>query len=206
MNAMTSQKKTANRKLFLYTGVLAFLISLWGFCGHGVQAQGLPATLQKGGDQPGNLPDQVKSLSERVDTITKDLKKLEAESKQKPKDFWDKLSALSGWFTGGFVVLIGTLATYIYNKRSNKAAQVQAISSLITHLQSTARHEREAALLAISALGDPGLAARFADLYRDEGSIAALKRMEAYGEDKAKREANKILMKIPENLKSKVAI
>ncbi len=98
------------------------------------------------------------------------------------------------------------MATRSYNNRSIKVAQVQTISNLITHLISTDKHEKEAALLAISVLGDPDLAARFADLYRDEGSISALKRMVTYGEGETKEKAEKVLNKIPEDLKINVTI
>ena len=137
-----SKRPTSYKRPSLYTGVLAFFMLLCYLCGCGEQGQGLPPTMQNIAGQTSNISEQVKSLSERVDTIAKDLKRVEDESKKKSKDFWDKLAALSGWFTGGFVGLIGLLATYFYNKRSNKVAQVQTISSLISHLQ-TIKNQKE---------------------------------------------------------------
>ena len=191
--ATMSTGQAAYKKLFLYSFALALLISLLCSGSHSAQAERAPAPVQKIEDQTVNVQAQFKSLSEKIESISKKLTKVEDDSKKKPKDFWDKLTAVSGLVTGGIVVLIGIIATYVYNKRSNKVAQVQAISNLITHLQSQHVHERQAALLAISVLGNPDLAARFADLYRDEGSIAALKSMAESGDHKAVKEGTAVL-------------
>lgn len=148
METMSAGQATYGR-LFLGSLALALFISLLGSTSRGAQAQGSPAPVQKIEDQPANIQAQLKSLSEKIDSIPKDQKEAADESKTKPKDFWDILAELSGLITGGLVALIGIFATLAYNNRANKVAQVQVISGLINHLQSNTEHERQAALLAI---------------------------------------------------------
>jgi hypothetical protein len=126
-------------------------------------------------------------------------------SEQGEKDFWDKLEAVSGIIQGVLVALIGGLATYIYNKRQRAAEesaaqrqrdaeearskrelavrQVETVRAFFPNLGSAEEREKEAALLAISALGNPELATKLAGLYKGAGATSALAKL-ATGPDK----------------------
>jgi hypothetical protein len=112
------------------------------------------------------------------------------------KDTWDKLSSISGLVTGVLVALIGATATYLYNERQRttqaadrarelRVMEVQTIASFLPHLQASDPQGREAALVAMSALGNTELAARLATIYRDEASLAALTRIASGGDREA---------------------
>ena len=83
--------------------------------------------------------------------------------------------------------MIGIAATYTYNERQRKNSEdqkhreitiqkVQTIQSFMPQLQSEDSKTVEAALLAITALGDPELATDLAGLFKSEGAISALEK------------------------------
>ena len=124
-----------------------------------------------------------------------------------PKDVWDKLSAISGLAAGVLVAVIGAIATYFYNQRQQQATtadaalqrsaedarterqlavlRVQTIEAFFPHLKSTDERDREAALVAIDALGDHELAARLAVYYGGEAAVGALARIATTGDDES---------------------
>jgi S1-C subfamily serine protease len=124
-----------------------------------------------------------------------------------PKDVWDKLSAISGLVAGILVALIGAVATYIYNQRQQQATaadaelqrsaedvraerqlavlRVQTIEAFFPHLKSTDERDREAALVAIDALGDHELAAQLAVYYGGEAAVGALARIATTGDEES---------------------
>jgi hypothetical protein len=131
---------------------------------------------------PSSTP--VSSTQNRIEVLEQQVKKLEG----KPKDIWDKLNAVSGLISGGLVAAIGIIATYLYNERQRKNAeaqklreiailQVQTVQSFMPQLQSGQPKEVEAALLAITALGNAQLATELAAIYRTEGAISALSKI-----------------------------
>jgi hypothetical protein len=112
----------------------------------------------------------------------------------KTKDAWEKLSSISGVFTfiaTLFVAGIGWYFTNSYNERQLELSQSQAlrdqeskeyqhrliemqtVEKMIPHLVKDEK-SKQAALIAISALGSPRLAARIAEVYGGQGSINAL--------------------------------
>jgi hypothetical protein len=109
------------------------------------------------------------------------------------KDFWDKVDAISELITGGIVVVIATIATLVFNERQRKADEsrrrqeldilrVQTIKDFMPQLQSENHRAVEAALLAITALGDRHLATELARLLPTEGATAALSKIvSSYG-------------------------
>ena len=109
--------------------------------------------------------------------------------KKPPKDIWDKLTSISGLVSGSLVVLVGLFVTYVLNERNRVTAeqqkqrelavlQVQTVQSFMPQLQSGGPKEVEAALLAIFALDtNSPLATDLAGLYRNEGSINALRKI-----------------------------
>ncbi|HEV7492393.1 serine protease [Baekduia sp.] len=109
------------------------------------------------------------------------------------RDNWSKLQAVSGLVSGVLVALIGVAATYVYNNRQARAQKQQAdseaavqrlqtVASFMPYLGSSDSRQQEAALLCISGLGDPELAAQLGEAFRDEGSLDALSRMASSGD------------------------
>jgi hypothetical protein len=110
---------------------------------------------------------------------------LEGGAASKQKDIWDKLGALSGIVSGILVALIGFYATYIYDQRSRDAeesqrnrstiaTELQTVEKFLPHLASDNEKEKEAAILAVSSLGNTELAAKLATLFGGAGANAAL--------------------------------
>src|SRR5436190_1873410 len=105
---------------------------------------------------------------------------LAAQTTARSKDVWDKLNAASGIVAGALVATIGGFATYGYNRRAERELAVRRVQTIQTFLPLLkADEDREAALLAIDALGDHELANKFALLYGGRGSVAALSRIAA---------------------------
>lgn len=120
---------------------------------------------------------------------------------QSTKDVWEKIDAVSGLVSGVLVALVGAVATYLFNERAHRqqqaatgqserqratqhaqdlrVAQVQALAAFLPYLGAVEAREREAALVAISALEleDPTLAVRLAAMYRSDGGEEALARI-----------------------------
>jgi hypothetical protein len=120
------------------------------------------------------------------------------------RDFWDKAQAIAGLSTAVLVAVIGGLFTYVYNERQLSAQkaqnqrtlivdQVRVVETLFPHLSSSDKREKEFALIAISALGNPTLAVKLADTYRDEGSVGALERIAKSGDRGAAQAARRSL-------------
>jgi hypothetical protein len=116
------------------------------------------------------------------------------QPREKSKDLWDKLGSLSGMFTLLSSLLIAGVGWYFtnaYNDRQlqltkaqalrdqeskdyqNRLAELQAVEKLLPHLEKDESSKR-AALIALSILATPKLAARFAEVYGGQGSIDAL--------------------------------
>jgi hypothetical protein len=118
---------------------------------------------------------------------------------RQPKDLWDKLQSVSGIVSGVLVAVIGAFATYIYNRRQREAAaadaaatqmaedaraerelrvqRVQTIQTFFPYLKSDDEREREAALIAVDALGDHELARQLAASYGGPAAFGALSRI-----------------------------
>jgi len=131
------------------------------------------------------------------------------------RDIWEKLGSVSALISGVLVAIIGAIATYVYNSRQTKAQaqqadrevavqRVQTVATFMPYLHSTNSREKAAALLAISALGDPELAANLASTIRDEGSVDALRRMAASPDAPAAAAARQSLEAIYEMLRDSV--
>jgi len=115
-------------------------------------------------------------------------------TKGKSKDFWEKLASFSGVFTFISSLLIASVGWYFtnaYNNRQleltqaqtlrdqenkeyqNRLSELQTVEKMIPHLAKDEPSKR-AALIAISVLATPKLAARFAEVYGGQGSVDAL--------------------------------
>lgn len=157
----------------------------------------------------------VEKLADKVDSLNEDMRALNNALETKKKDVWDKITAVSGLVSGVLIALIGGIATFVYrerqraaedarSQRDNAVAQVQTVQSFLPHLQSADSREREAALLAIGALGNPELATRLADLYRDEAGIGALSKMAASADTVTAHAAKKTLDNVFDRLRPTV--
>lgn len=113
-----------------------------------------------------------------------------------PKDFWDKLEAVSGIISGLAVALIGFYATNLYNKRQKEAEQrdakaqqkaeedrkdkelnvnqIQTFASFIPYLSGQNEEAKRAALVLISSLGNPELAVELSRIFTGPGATRAL--------------------------------
>lgn len=123
------------------------------------------------------------------------------------KDGWDKLEAIAPLLSAVIVALIGGIATYVYNERQRattasqraremQTMEVQTVASFLPHLQSGSTQEKEAALVAMSALGNTELVTRLAKIYRDDASVGALSQIAAGADPEAGRLAEESLERI----------
>jgi S1-C subfamily serine protease len=138
----------------------------------------------------------LEGLNEEVDGLRSDFADLRRTAAgPRPKDGWDKLSAVAALVSGLLVALIGTVATYLYNTRQSRAQRAQderearqqeiqserdlqlrridTVRGFFEHLSGTDARQKRAALLMIESL-DSELAVRLANAFRDEGSVSAL--------------------------------
>jgi CBS domain-containing protein len=131
------------------------------------------------------------------------------------RDIWEKIGSVSALISGVLVAIIGAIATYVYNNRQGQAQarqadrevavqRVQTVATFMPYLRSEDAREKEAALLAISALGDPELASNLARTFRDEGSVDALSRLAASPDESTAAVAQQSLDAIYELLRKSV--
>jgi hypothetical protein len=123
-----------------------------------------------------------------------------AEAKTEGKDNWDKVAAVSGVLSALLVAVIGGAATYLYNSRQRArelgAMEVQTVASFLPHLQSDSPQEKEAALVAMSALGNTKLVTKLAAIYQDEASVGALSQIASGADPDARTLAEESLEQI----------
>jgi hypothetical protein len=152
-------------------------------------------------------------LQPTLDAITSKLSELEEEIKNPPKDIWDKMDSISGLSSGVLLAIIGAIATYVYRNREIRSEelqkkreldilQVQTIQGFMPQLQSGDPKATEAAILAISALGNAKLASDLAALYQTEGAVSALSKIATGADSNASSNAEKLLVSTALNLLS----
>ncbi len=121
------------------------------------------------------------------------------------RDNWDRLSSLSGVFTfisSLLIAIVGWYFTNSYNERQlkweqtqarqeqatkvhqNKLAEMQTVEKMIPHLTKN-ESSKQVALIAISALASPEIAAQIAAAYGGQGSINALAQLAVADTEKA---------------------
>jgi hypothetical protein len=140
-----------------------------------------------------------RSVRSRLDELQGQVEKLN----KPPKDFWDKLSAISGLLSGSVVALIGIIVTFKLTERRRRTdeeqkdkevtvLQVQTVQGFMPQLQSGNDLQIESALLAIDALGNSRLAVELARLY-GRGGRSALARIASNADQKSAQRARGIL-------------
>lgn len=115
------------------------------------------------------------------------------------KDFWDKVAALAPAISGLLIFGAGWLFTYAYNEQQLRLQEVQTIEKFIPHLMGS-EPSKKAAILAISSLTNPELAARFASIFASSGTVSALQSIAESGDQHEKKVATKALAIALENL------
>jgi lysozyme len=77
------------------------------------------------------------------------------------KDFWDKLSALSSFFSAVIIGTVGTAVTLVYNHNQLQIQRASALMQALPALGSSNPMLRQAGYQALITLGYPDLAAKF---------------------------------------------
>jgi hypothetical protein len=117
--------------------------------------------------------------------LREDIRQLGTRLDQTRRDTWDRLAAFSPLIGGVLVALIGGVATYVFNRRQEAAEdarnshelaiqRVQTLRAFMPELRSDDEPSKEAAILAITSLGDSELMSRVADLFKGRGVATAL--------------------------------
>jgi hypothetical protein len=144
---------------------------------------------------------------EVVKALTFALASLPLGATEANKDWWDKLAVVSGFISAVLVAAIGTFATLLYNRRQRAAeaserdrelrtSEAQTVASFLPHLHSSDTKEKEAALVAMSALGNTELVTKLARIYQDDASVGALSKIASGTDPKARRLAEESLEQI----------
>jgi S1-C subfamily serine protease len=183
--------KTASRKIIIFAAVLVPLLLIFGIADR--QMPNRPTAIASPIPSLTLLPttpvsSPTASMDDRLSNLESEVKKLNDQINHPPKDIWDKISAVSGLVSGLLIAIIGGIATFVYRERERNAEeatknrelsvqQVQTIQSFMPQLQSGNEKAVEAALLAITALGNSKLATDLATLYRTEGAAVALSKI-----------------------------
>jgi len=121
-------------------------------------------------------------LGDLVEIQKQSLKEIKA-LRNKKKDIWDIFSTLSTFLSAVVIAALGLYFTNVYNERASarehqtkvyqtRILEMQTVEKFIPHL--TGDEERKkVALLALTSLGSPEFAARFAKLSPSEGTESA---------------------------------
>ena len=175
---------------------------------------------------PTPSPTPTASLEERISKLEEQVQRPEG----KPKDFWDKAEAISGWasavsvlVSGVLVALIGAIATYVYDKRQQKneeaqrtkelalaeaqhqreikVSQVQTTTSLMPQLQSRYLEDVELAITLVMALGEVKLAMDLLEQYETGVAIPIFKKFLSSPNSEAAKQAEESLSRYLKKLK-----
>ncbi len=167
-----------------------------GCCDHECKSQSAqPST------QPAAQPDQSTQPSPSAhDDARHHALSTSAQPQPKPvKDIWDKVGAVAPIISGILIFGAGGLFTYAYNEQQLRLQEVQTIEKFIPHLMGS-EPSKKAAILAISSLTNPELAARFASIFASSGTVSALQSIAEQGDQHEKKVATKALAIALENL------
>ncbi len=205
---------------FIAFGILGAILLLGiMFMPLGVGAQGTntPSALPPPSFTPSPSPTPTATL-----TIEKRITRLEEITALPKKDGWDIAKIIAdiiiAVFISGGLAWFGIWATNSFNQRQLEAENIRARNQLASEeqrakeqkkiqeaqtvqqfmplLQSEDQRTVEAALLTITSLGNENLAARLAELFRNEGSLAALNKMAISGNEKVAEAAEHSLNEI----------
>jgi S1-C subfamily serine protease len=108
-----------------------------------------------------------------------------AVGQPKPKDGWDKVQAISGYFAAGAIALLSVVATSIFAERTRRTTDTRAqdtlavsraaaLGNLVPHLSSDSPVVRRNALIALEVLGHRQLFLDLATTIGDEAAVSAV--------------------------------
>ncbi len=136
---------------------------------------------------PTSIPTPTLSIEQRVGNLETQASDLAKKVEVRPKDMWDKASAVSGII----VAIVGGVATYVYQQqqRANERIRQESearlknkelaisqsllVKELLPSLRSKEEREVKAALLAIAAI-DKDLGTELATLFGGAAGVSAL--------------------------------
>lgn len=151
-----------------------------------------------GSNQP--VPDLSAANTKANNTTASQFSSNQQNSLIKPhKDIWDKIGAIAPIVSGILIFGAGWLFTYAYNEQQLRLQEVQTIERFIPHLMGS-EQSKKAAILAISSLTNPELAARFASIFASSGTVSALQSIAEQGDQHERKVATKALAIALENL------
>ena len=84
------------------------------------------------------LDNNQNQTSAEVSEIKSELSGIKEKVNQRPKDFWDKLSAISTLLSGVLVTVIGLYATNLYNRRQREKEQALRAESCPAEIKASA--------------------------------------------------------------------
>jgi hypothetical protein len=145
--------------------------------------------------KPQQIDDLVKSLGELTEA-------LKSKQTDKPKDKWDKFSALSPFVTGLIVAIVGGVFTYVESNRNEllkqqeiaqrthqneqdaqtrehqaRILELQTIAQFMPYLTGRKEDSKQVAITAIKALSSTSLAVELARLNKSPGTIRAVRQI-----------------------------
>jgi hypothetical protein len=112
------------------------------------------------------------------------------------KDIWEKLSALSGLFSGGLIALVGIWATHSYNTRQLELSQIEALDKLKPSLQSEKALDRNFAYFMFTKLGYEDLAIELISLRGDVAGKDILTKLAKSDNPDVRKNAETVLKEI----------
>jgi len=123
--------------------------------------------------------DDFQQLIQLQKEVLEELKK----QGHKKKDIWDRFATLSTFLSTVVIAALGLYFTHVYNERQGareyqtriyqtRILEMQTVEKFIPHLTGD-EETKKVALLALTSLGSPEFAARFAKLNPSEGTESA---------------------------------
>lgn len=127
-------------------------------------------------------PTPSNELRQLIDIQNETLDELKNQNRKK-KDNWDRFSTLSTFLSTVVVAALGLYFTHVYNESQSarehqtqtyqtRILEMQTVEKFIPHLTGD-EETKKVALLALTSLGSPEFATRFAKLNPSEGTESA---------------------------------
>jgi len=119
---------------------------------------------------------------------------------------WDKFATLSTFLSTVIIASIGAIFTAVYNAKQNernedlkqqeiRISQIQTVEKFVPYLTGSEEQKR-IAILALNSLGNAEVAAKLAELYPSQGTVAALKSIAKAAPEQERQLANAALQRI----------
>lgn len=130
-----------------------------------------------------NNSDEESAEFDELVRVQKEMLELQRSGGSKKKDMWDRFSTLSTFLSTVVIAALGLYFTHVYNERQStrdhqtqtyqtRILEMQTVEKFIPHLTGD-EETKKVALLALTSLGSPEFATRFAKLNPSEGTESA---------------------------------